>query len=613
MQNPFIKKRSTVDEIFNNDKEAVELYNKIVELLIEAGYFRARIQNLGPFDKILGGMAWTLTGCFYDIDIDFKDDMNLTEKIRVCEKITAGLKSINCPFMISPIQIQGLDLKPIYQTLQWLVKRLFETRDERNEMNKRFSVSYIDTHIPPKQIELPSNEETILKVQYDYLKPNRKFRQKSKLSFNYNDELRIFFAMIEFGLNESIQFQKQMIELLKKKNIIESGDKDDNKKSSQPTMTGTDNTKLSKEEMKKLNEIVTANIEEISSKDQQKASASIMEAILSENMNAIAEEIENFENIKGDEEIDKIKLFVKEKERLEQNKSNIVSQIDLYQNELSTIEEQTSNENNEIRKMKQQIAQLQSTLEESKENKRKITQRIKEEKLNEQKLKFLSEKNKQKEELQSNITKFKKDCRDEKKMYDAQLENYEKKIEKLNDDQNLQLFNEIDASYNAELEKNIEIKKELFEQNKEINKLTRKIQLYPSKLEIIQYQKRFKELFNQINTVSEINKQILGQSNSKQQVVDLLTRRLEEFEQLRDYYKSLRKKHDKEDFKRHLDQAHDALKPAIEKSSDRLREILKDIDDNQIKVSDYQSFELRYMKMVKEYNKEYNKYNALRK
>jgi hypothetical protein len=613
MQNPFIKKRSTVDEIFNNDKEAVELYNKIVELLIEAGYFRARIQNLGPFDKILGGMAWTLTGCFYDIDIDFKDDMNLTEKIRVCEKITAGLKSINCPFMISPIQIQGLDLKPIYQTLQWLVKRLFETRDERNEMNKRFSVSYIDTHIPPKQIELPSNEETILKVQYDYLKPNRKFRQKSKLSFNYNDELRIFFAMIEFGLNESIQFQKQMIELLKKKNIIESGDKDDNKKSSQPTMTGTDNTKLSKEEMKKLNEIVTANIEEISNKDQQKASASIMEAILSENMNAIAEEIENFENIKGDEEIDKIKLFVKEKERLEQNKSNIVSQIDLYQNELNAIEEQTSNENDEIRKMKQQIAQLQSTLEESKENQRKITQRIKEEKLNEQKLKFLSEKNKQKEELQANITKFKKDCRDEKKMYDAQLENYEKKIEKLNDEQNLQLFNEIDASYNAELEKNIEIKKELFEQNKEINKLTRQIQLYPSKLEIIQYQKRFKELFNQINSVSEINKQILGQSNSKQQVVDLLTRRLEEFEQLRDYYKSLKKKHDKEDFKRHLDQAHDALIPAIEKSSDRLREILKDIDDNQIKVSDYQSFELRYMKMVKEYNKEYNKYNALRK
>ena len=613
MQNPFIKKRSTVDEIFNNDKEAVELYNKIVELLIEAGYFRARIQNLGPFDKILGGMAWTLTGCFYDIDIDFKDDMNLTEKIRVCEKITAGLKSINCPFMISPIQIQGLDLKPIYQTLQWLVKRLFETRDERNEMNKRFSVSYIDTHIPPKQIELPSNEETILKVQYDYLKPNRKFRQKSKLSFNYNDELRIFFAMIEFGLNESIQFQKQMIELLKKKNIIESGDKDDNKKSSQPTMTGTDNTKLSKEEMKKLNEIVTANIEEISNKDQQKASASIMEAILSENMNAIAEEIENFENIKGDEEIDKIKLFVKEKERLEQNKSNIVSQIDLYQNELNAIEEQTSNENDEIRKMKQQIAQLQSTLEESKENQRKITQRIKEERLNEQKLKFLSEKNKQKEELQANITKFKKDCRDEKKMYDAQLENYEKKIEKLNDEQNLQLFNEIDASYNAELEKNIEIKKELFEQNKEINKLTRQIQLYPSKLEIIQYQKRFKELFNQINSVSEINKQILGQSNSKQQVVDLLTRRLEEFEQLRDYYKSLKKKHDKEDFKRHLDQAHDALRPAIEKSGDRLREILKDIDDNQIKVSDYQSFELRYMKMVKEYNKEYNKYNALRK
>ena len=117
MENPFIKKRTTLKEIFNNDKELEELYNQIVELLIQAGYFRARIQSLEPFDKILGGLAWTLTGCVYDIDIDFKDDMNLTEKIRVSEKIVAGLKSINCPFQINPIQIQGLDLKPIFQTL----------------------------------------------------------------------------------------------------------------------------------------------------------------------------------------------------------------------------------------------------------------------------------------------------------------------------------------------------------------------------------------------------------------------------------------------------------------------------------------------------------------
>ena len=510
MENPFIKKRTTLKEIFNNDKELEELYNQIVELLIQAGYFRARIQSLEPFDKILGGLAWTLTGCFYDIDIDFKDDMNLTEKIRVSEKIVAGLKSINCPFQINPIQIQGLDLKPIFQTLQWLVKRLLETRDERNEMNKKFSINYIEPKIEkPKPIQ--KNDDIILSAVYNELKPNRQFRPKAKLAFDYNDELRVFFGMIEFGLNKEIAFQKQLIELLKKKNLIakDTGDeKGTSKKAS--TITGNEPNKLTKEEMKTLNDLVTNNIEEISKTNNQKVNAGIIEAIFSENMTAIANEIENFENSKGDEGIDQIKLMVKEKERLEQNKVNILSQISTYENELNGIKQASNAENEEINRIKNEIEQLEKTLEQNKLNKDKIIQKVKEEKLSEEKLKFLSQKNKEKEELKTAISRFKKDCLDEKKKYDAQLENYEKKIAKLNDEENLQLFNEIDTSYNAELEKNLKTKKELFEKNKEINKLTRKIQLYPSKLEIIQYQKRFQELYDQINNVSEKSMKIIG-------------------------------------------------------------------------------------------------------
>lgn len=78
---PFIKRRGTTSEILNNDKEREALYQKIVELLIAAGYFRARIQTLEPFDKLLGGFAWTLTGCFCDVDIEFKDEMNIAEKM----------------------------------------------------------------------------------------------------------------------------------------------------------------------------------------------------------------------------------------------------------------------------------------------------------------------------------------------------------------------------------------------------------------------------------------------------------------------------------------------------------------------------------------------------
>lgn len=616
MENPFIKKRTTLQEIFNNDKESEEVYNNIVELLIQAGYFRARIQSLEPFDKILGGMAWILTGCFYDIDIEFKDEMNLTEKIRVSEKITAGLKSVNCPFVINPVQIQGLDLKPILQVLHWLV-RLLETKGtERNEINKKFSVNYLQPKISRSPPKVKVNDKIIHEAVYNGLKPNRKFRPKAKLAFDYNDELRIFFGMIEFGLNKEISFQRQLIELLRRKNLISKDAGPDGAKKKAPgSMSGaSDPNKLSNEEIKTLNDLMNSNIEEISSKNNnQKVNAGIIEAIFSENMTAIAEEIENFENSKGDEGIDKIKLFVKEKERLEQNKNNILSQISTYENELNALKEEDNNENDEINKLKSEIEQFEKNLEQNKINKSKIMEKVKEEKLSEEKMKFLSQKNKEKEELKAAISKFKKDCLEEKKKYDAQLENYEKKIKKFNDEENMQMLNQIDSSYNEELERNLQMKKDLFEQNKEINKLTRKIQLYPSKLEIIQYQKRFQELYDQINNVSEKSMKIIGENNSKNGVVTLLERRLNDFMDLKNLYKTLKNKREKEDFRITLLNAFQDLADSIIRSTEKLRELNKDIDDNQKQLNDLQLYELNYMKMIKEYNKEYNRYNAMRK
>ena len=595
MSNPnlYVKKRTTVNEIFDNDPERIELYNKIVESLITAGYFRARINSLEPFDKILGGMAWILTGCFYDIDIEFKDEMNLTEKIRVSEKVVAGLKAINCPMTLNPVQIQGLDLKPLYQTLQWLQKRLLETRDERNALNKKISVNLYNKEyigIDKNKLKLSNDTDEMLNTKYNILKENRKYKPKNKLTNlapNYNDELRVFFSMIEFGVKD-IAFQRQFIELLKRRKIVE--DKDKNSKGSSQTSGGMgkmqkggeSQDKLTKEEMKILNDVMNNNIEEISNQEnKQKVNASIIEAIFSENMAYISAEIENFDNAKGDENIDKIKLYAKEKERLEENKKNIISQINQYNSELENYEE----------------------------NKEKILQKVKEEQLSEEKLAFLSEKNKRKEELKANISKFKKECLAEKKLYDAQLENYQNKINKLNDSENIAVFNEIDTNYNAELQRNTEKKKDLFNQNKIINMLTRKIQLYPSKLEIIQYQKRFLELYEQMNKVSEKSTKILGENHSKSQVVKLLEQKKGVFEDLKNIYQGLKQK-DKDKFKVTLNNVYQGLVPSLTGSTKRLKELIENIDKNQKQLNDFRLHESNYLRLIKEYNKEYNKYSS---
>jgi len=622
MSNPnlYVKKRTTVNEIFNNDPERIELYNKIVESLITAGYFRARINSLEPFDKILGGMAWILTGCFYDIDIEFKDEMNLTEKIRVSEKVVAGLKAINCPMTLNPVQIQGLDLKPLYQTLQWLQKRLLETRDERNALNKKISVNFYNKeyiNIDKNKLKLSNDTDEMLKTKYNILKENRKYKPKNKLTNlapNYNDELRVFFSMIEFGVKD-IAFQRQFIELLKKRKIIE----DKNKNNQSTTIGGgigkmqTNNEtqdKLTKEEMKILNDVMNNNIEEISNQEKkQKVNTSIIEAIFSENMAYITKEIENFDNIKGDENIDKIKLYAKEKERLEQNKNNIISQINQYNTELDNCKEQEKKEKEEINKLQEEIEKLRQTKAQNERNKETILQKIKEEKISEEKLAFLSEKNKRKEELKSNISKFKKECLAEKKIYDAQLENYQKKIDKLNDSENIAVFNEIDVNYNAELQKNTEKKKDLFNQNKIINMLTRKIQLYPSKLEIIQYQKRFQELYDQINKISERSTKILRENHSKGQVIALLKQKEQVFNDLKKMYQSIKPK-EKDKFKVTINNVTLSLGPSLTNSSNRLKEYSENIDKNQKQLNDYRLHESNYLRLIKEYNKEYNKYTS---
>ena len=79
--------------------------------------------------------------------------------------------------------------------------------------------------------------------------------------------------------------------------------------------------------MKILNDVMNNNIEEITNQEnKQKVNASIIEAIFSENMAYISAEIENFDNAKGDENIDKIKLYAKEKERLEHEEEHYEEQ-----------------------------------------------------------------------------------------------------------------------------------------------------------------------------------------------------------------------------------------------------------------------------------------------
>ena len=52
------------------------MLQQICDQFVAAGYFRARLA-IEPFDKILGGMCWAITGSNFDVDLEFEDDLKL--------------------------------------------------------------------------------------------------------------------------------------------------------------------------------------------------------------------------------------------------------------------------------------------------------------------------------------------------------------------------------------------------------------------------------------------------------------------------------------------------------------------------------------------------------
>jgi len=66
-------------------EEDVQCYYQIVDMLLAAGYFRVRISSLSPFDKVVGGLCWSISNSNVDVEVDinYQEDANIGQKMFV--------------------------------------------------------------------------------------------------------------------------------------------------------------------------------------------------------------------------------------------------------------------------------------------------------------------------------------------------------------------------------------------------------------------------------------------------------------------------------------------------------------------------------------------------
>ncbi|EAA14775.4 AGAP009044-PA [Anopheles gambiae str. PEST] len=131
-----------------SDEEQKRKEQDIIDTLVGAGYYRAHIQGLSSFDKIVGGMTWCIEACDYDVNVDllFHENLTIGQKIALTEKIVGVLPRMKCPFLIEPHQIQGLDFINIFPVVQWLVKRSVENRSKKADTLRKLAATQFQNH-----------------------------------------------------------------------------------------------------------------------------------------------------------------------------------------------------------------------------------------------------------------------------------------------------------------------------------------------------------------------------------------------------------------------------------------------------------------------------------
>lgn len=69
-------------DIREDEEQSVKL-QEIIDLLVAAGYFRARIKGLSSFDKVVGGMVWCMESCNFDVNVDllFQENSTIGQKM----------------------------------------------------------------------------------------------------------------------------------------------------------------------------------------------------------------------------------------------------------------------------------------------------------------------------------------------------------------------------------------------------------------------------------------------------------------------------------------------------------------------------------------------------
>ncbi|XP_072300310.1 coiled-coil domain-containing protein 93 isoform X2 [Eucyclogobius newberryi] len=590
-------------ETREDEEQSVKLA-EILELLLAAGYFRARIKGLSPFDKVVGGMTWCITTCNFDVDVDllFQENSTIGQKIALTEKIVSVLPKMKCPHRLEPHQIQGLDFIHIYPVIQWLVKRAIETREEMGDYVRAYSISQFNkTHKLPEDVEFEQRKgkavKTVLEV-LDVYKPQRKYRRQRDASDLTDEESRVYSTLLEYGRRYG--FSKQAKQ---------------DKVDGQRTVPGVSPSGADVSEEEDLQEVEELRIKTLMTNmaamatEEGKLTASAVGQIVGlqfEEIKQIASEYKEKQSELSSEELSERFGPLQQQRRAVaslhkqiQQKSKTLEELQVKHDEVKASCEEAKTRLTEVAEESERLEKELQTLEEMEKNADTTVL---------DKLRSLVTMN---ESLKQQEQEFKTHCREE-------MTRLQEDIEKLKTESGLDNEEEkernqlIDQQYTAEREKLQKIRLLMARRNREIAILQRKIDEVPSRAELTQYQKRFIELYSQVSATHKETKQFFTLYNTLDDKKLYLEKEANLLNSIHDnFQQAMSSAGAKEQFLRQMEQIVEGIKQSrikMEKKKQENKMRRDQLNDEYLELLDKQRL---YFKTVKDFKEECRKNEML--
>ncbi|XP_067131944.1 coiled-coil domain-containing protein 93 isoform X1 [Centruroides vittatus] len=479
-------------ETREDEEQAIKL-QEIIDLLLAAGYFRARIKGLSSFDKVVGGMTWCIETCNVDIDVDllFQENLTIGQKISLTEKIVAVLPKMKCPHRLEPHQIQGLDCIHIFPVIQWLVKKAIETRQEMGDYIRAYSIyQFSKNHSTPQDVEKEVVKEKVISTLKDLkesYQPKRRYRHHASHKLK-EEEVRVQTTLLEYG-------RKYGILRLHHKNQATSQDEESN-------LAPKNDVKESKNaEETQIDKLMSG----MSAMDEfeTKVTASVVGSIVSmqsDKIQQIASEFADKQAELASEElgekyggIQHHKRVITSLNKQITDKTESLNQLNQKYNELKSSYEEKRNKlkelNNYYDKLSNEMEKFETVKKEDKEIIEKLNSLV-----------LMNENLKHQEQ------EFKSHCKEELARLQADIEEVKSSNKELSSEDK-ERREVIEKQYSTDKEKLQKIRGLLARKNREIASLQRKIDEVPARAELSQYQRRFVELYNQVAAKHKETKQ----------------------------------------------------------------------------------------------------------